>query len=324
MQLDLTDLRLFVRVAEEGQLSRASAKQHLSLAAASARIRALEEHAGLPLLFREARGVRLTPAGQSFLHHARAVLLQIEQLRRDLSEFQAGLRGQLRVWANTTATTDILPEVLPELLNQHPHINVDLQEKPNADIAKGVLEGRADLGVVSGEVDLRGLSAIHFSTDRLVLLVPASHTLASHDEVAFAQTLGEDHVAMHEGSTLLAHLQGVTERLGRSLRLRIQVTSFDTVCRMIAAGVGIGVVPESAARRNLPLYPLKQIELSDDWRTRERCVLVREGEALPGYAKDLIELLKARQSGPETDSPGDAKAGHGPQKTPQTAHGTAK
>ena len=129
-----------------------------------------------------------------------------------------------------------------------------------------------------------------------MLLVPASHALASHDEVAFAQTLGEDHVGMHEGSTLLAHLQGVTERLGRSLRLRIQVTSFDTVCRMIAAGVGIGVVPESAARRNLPLYPLKQIELADDWRTRERCVLVREGEALPAYAQDLIALLQARQS----------------------------
>ena len=294
MHFDLTDLRLYLHILDSGNITAGAARSHLSLAAASARIRALEEHAGLPLLFREARGVRLTPAGQSFLHHARAVLLQIEQLRRDLSEFQAGLRGQLRVWANTTATTDILPEVLPELLNQHPHINVDLQEKPNADIAKGVLEGRADLGVVSGEVDLRGLTAIHFSTDRLVLLVPASHALASHDEVAFAQTLGEDHVAMHEGSTLLAHLQGVTERLGRSLRLRIQVTSFDTVCRMIAAGVGIGVVPESAARRNLPLYPLKQIELSDDWRTRERCVLVREGEALPVYAQDLIDLLQAR------------------------------
>ena len=295
MQLDLTDLRLFVRVAEEGTLSRASAKQHLSLAAASARIRALEGHAGLPLLDREARGVQLTPAGQSFLHHARAMLLQVEQLRRDLNEFEAGLRGQLRIFANTTATTDILPEVLPEFLNLHARINVDLQEKPNADIAKGVLEGRADLGVVSGDVDTRGLAAIHFSTDRLVLLVPAGHALAAHDEVAFAQTLGEDHVGMHEGSTILAHLQAVTERLGRSLRLRIQVSSFDTLCRMIAAGVGIGVVPESAARRNLPLYALKQVELSDDWRTRERYVLVREGEALPAYAQDLIGLLKARQ-----------------------------
>ncbi len=295
MKFDLTDLRLYVRVAEEGSLSAASTKQHLSLAAASARIRALENHAGLPLMYRQARGVRLTPAGSSFLHHARAILLQVEQCRRDLNEFEAGLRGQLRIFANTTATTDILPEVLPELLTQHPRINVDLQEKPNADIAKGVLEGRADLGVVSGDVDLRGLKAIHFSTDRLVLLVPANHALAEHEVVAFAQTLGEDQVAMHEGSTLLAHLQMVTARQGGSLRLRIQVSSFDTMCRMIAAGVGIGVVPESAARRNLPLYALRQVELSDEWRTRERCVLVREGEALPGYAQDLIDLLQARQ-----------------------------
>src|SRR5881628_2652873 len=148
MEFDLTDLHLFVLTADEGKLTRAAAARHLSLAAASARIKALEDQAGLPLFYREARGVRLTPAGVAFLHHARGMLHQAEQLRADLQEYGGGLRGHLRVFANTTAVTDFLPEILPGFLNDNPNINIDLQEKPNAEIARGVLDGRADIGIV--------------------------------------------------------------------------------------------------------------------------------------------------------------------------------
>ena len=113
MQFDLTDLRLFVRAADEGALTRAALRQHLSLAAASARIKALEEQAGVALFHREARGVRLTPAGDAFLHHARGVLRQAEQLRAELQEYGGGLRGHLRVYANTTAVMDFLPSCCP-------------------------------------------------------------------------------------------------------------------------------------------------------------------------------------------------------------------
>ena len=291
MQFDLTDLRLFVRTAEEGALTRAAARQHLSLAAASARIKALEEQAGLPLLYREARGVRLTPAGDAFLHHARGVLRQTDQLRAELQEYGGGLRGHLRVFANTTAVMDFLPDLLPAFLREHPRVNIDLQEKPNADIARGVRDGRADLGIVAGEVDMAGLRATHFSTDRLVLVVARGHPLARRKQIAFAETLEHDYIGMHTGSTLQAYLNRLTEQTGRTLKLRIQLSSFDAMCRMIGGGVGIGVVPESAARRNLQTMKLAQIELTDDWKWRERRVLVREGDALPGYAQDLIKML---------------------------------
>ena len=249
MQFDLTDLRLYVQTAEALNLTRAAATQHLSLAAASARIKALEAHAGLPLFYREARGVRLTPAGEAFLHHARGVLRQTEQLRLDLQEYTGGLRGHLRVLANTTAVTDFMPEILPPFLAANPRINVDLQEKPNAEIARGVLDGRADLGIVAGQIDTLGLQAIHFSTDRLVLVTARGHRFARRKSIAFAETLDEDAVGMQRGSTIQAFLAQVTERLGKPLRLRIQLASFDAMCRMIGAGVGIGVVPVSAARR---------------------------------------------------------------------------
>lgn len=297
MRFDLTDLRLFIVVASEANLTRAAALQHLSLAAASARIKALETQAGVPLLHREARGVRLTPPGQAFLHHAREMLRQTELMRTDLQEYGSGLRGHVRVFANTTAVTDFLPEILPAFLATHPRVNIDLQEKPNAEIARSVVDGRADLGIVAGSVDLMGLEAIHFSTDRLVLVTPRKHRLAKRRRVPFAETLAEDMIGMHHGSTLQNFLTQQADRLGLHLKLRIQLSNFDAMCRMVAAGVGVGIVPESAARRNLQAMELAQVELSDTWNVRERYILVRERDSLPPFANALIDALCKHYAG---------------------------
>jgi len=293
MHFDLKDLRLFVATAELGNLTRAAERQHLSLAAASARIKALETQCGLALLSREARGVRLLPPGEAFLHHARLLLQQANQLRADLLDYGGGLRGHLRVFANTTAVTDFLPEILPGFLTRYPHINVDLQEKQNALIARGVLDGRADIGIVAGVVDTLGLESIHFSTDRLVLVTSRQHRFAhrNRNRIAFAETLDEDAIGMQQGSTLQAFLGQVTENLGKRQKLRVQLGSFDAMCRMIGSGVGIGVVPESAARRNLESMQLALIELTDAWCVRERYLLVRDRLALPTYAQALVETL---------------------------------
>ena len=292
MQFDLTDLRLFVAVAEERNLTRGALRQHLSLAAASARIRALETQAGHRLLTRGARGVRLTAPGDAFLHHARGVLRQTEQMQADLRQYGAGLRGHLRVLANTTAVTDFMPELLPAFLAAHPQVSVDLRECPNAQIARGVRDGQADLGIVAGPVDTLGLPSIHFSTDRLVLVTARSHPLARREKVAFAETLDEDAIGMQESSTLQSFLTRVTEELGRPLKLRIQLSSFDAMCRMIGMGVGIGVVPVSAARRNQESMQLALVELSDAWSIRERHVLMRGNlRDLPLYAQTLVQAL---------------------------------
>lgn len=304
MQFDLKDLRLFVCAVDEGSLTRAAQRQHLSLAATSARIKSLEAQSGQTLLYREARGVHLTPPGEAFLHHARGVLRQVEQLRADLQEYSGGLRGHVRVFANTTAVTDFLPEVLPEFLSRNPRVNVDLQEKPNTEIARGVLDGLADIGIVAGQVEMLGLQAIHFSTDRLVLVTSRNHTFAAQKTIAFADTLGEDAVGMNQHSTLQNFLVQVTEKLGKPQKLRIQLASFDAMCRMIGAGVGVGIVPESAARRNLETMGLAIIELTDSWRVRERFILVRDREKLPSYARSLIETLCAHyREKPDSKSP---------------------
>jgi DNA-binding transcriptional LysR family regulator len=293
MHFDLTDLRLFVLTADEGSMTRAAQRQHLSLAASSTRIKSLETQCGQTLFYREARGVRLTPPGEAFLHHARGLLRQVDQLRSDLQEYSGGLRGHLRVFANTTAVTDFLPDILPGFLTNNPKINIDLQEKPNPEIARGVLDGRADIGIVAGKVDTLGLEAIHFSTDRLVLVAAKDHSFAKRKKIAFAETLDDDQVGMQSGSTLQTFLAQVTDALGKPLKLRIQLSSFDAMCRMIGAGVGVGIVPESAARRNQAAMGIALVELTDAWSVRERYILVRKRQALPRYADSLIETLCA-------------------------------
>jgi DNA-binding transcriptional LysR family regulator len=218
-------------------------------------------------------------------------LRQTEQLRTDLLEYGDGLGGHVRVFANTTAVTDFLPEILPAFLSGNPLVNVDLQEKPNAEIPRGVLDGRADIGIVAGQVDPLSLQAIHFSTDRLVLVTARRHPLARRRRVAFSETLDEDAVGMQQGSTLQTFLSTVTNQLGKRLKLRIQLSSFDAMCRMIGAGVGVGIVPESAARRNRESMNLALVELTDAWSVRERYILVRDNETLPAYAKALIDAI---------------------------------
>ena len=212
MQFDLKDLRLFVLIAQNGSLTRAAEQSYLSLAATSARIRALEEQAGMPLMIREARGVRLSAPGEAFLHHARAMLQQSRQLQLDLQEYGAGLRGHVRVFANTTAVTDFMPDILAAYLAAHPHISVDLQERPNAGIASDIRDGRADLGIVAGDVDMHGLRVLHFSTDNLVLVAPDAPRWAGLQSVAFADVLHERFVGMHRGSTLQTFLDQVGQQ----------------------------------------------------------------------------------------------------------------
>lgn len=306
IQFDLTDLRLFVLTAEERNLTRAAARHNLSLAAASARIKALEAQSGLLLFSREARGVRLTPPGEAFLHHARGMLRQADQLRVDLLEYGEGLGGHVRVFANTTAVTDFLPEILPGFLASNPRVSIDLQEKPNAEIPRGVLVGRSDIGIVAGPVDTLNLRSIHFSTDRLVLVTSRRHPFARRKRIDFAQTLDEDAVGMQQGSTLETFLSNMTSQLGRQLKLRIQLSSFDAMCRMIGAGVGVGVVPESAARRNQASMNLALVELTDAWSVRERYILVRHNENLPAYAQALVDAIRSHYQ--NTASPTGAKS----------------
>lgn len=291
MHFDLPDLRLFIHIAESPSLTQGARKAFLSPAAASARIKALDGQLGSRLLYRDSRGVELTPAGQRLLQHARLIMRQVDYLKSEFTEYGTDAAGHIRIFANTTAVTEFLPEVLAGFLAERPGVTVDLQERLSRDIVRGVLDGAADLGIIAGPVQAPGLQVLHFSTDRLVLSVPLGHALAQRQSVSFNDTLAYQHIGLHEGSTLLSFLREQVEKLGGNLALRIQVSSFEAICRMIEGGVGIGIIPESAARRHSRTMQLAILQLDEAWAVRERSMLVRELDALPGSVRALIDRL---------------------------------
>lgn len=291
MHFDLADLRLFIHIAESPSLTQGARRAHLSPAAASGRIKALEHQLESRLLYRDSRGVELTPAGHKLLQHARLIMRQVEYLKGEFTEYSTDSTGHIRIFANTTAVTEFLPELLAGFLSQRPGVTVDLQERLSRDIVRGVLDGSTDMGIIAGPVQAEGLQILHFSTDRLLLAVPLGHPLATEKHVTLRQTLSYQHIGLHEGSTLLTFLRDQVEKLGATLSLRIQLSSFEAVCRMIEAGVGIGIIPESAARRHSRTMQLAMIELDEPWAIRERSILVRDLDALPGSVRALIGIL---------------------------------
>lgn len=298
MHIQFQDLQLFVQVAEAGNLTQGARRAFLSAPAASARIRAMEEQLGAQIIYRSNKGVSLTKAGETLLHHARLILRQVDFLKDDFAGSETG--GHVRIFANTTAVTEFLPEFLARFLADRPQLTVDLQERLTHDILRGIQDGTADLGIFSGEVDAGGLEVIRFSTDRLLLATPRDHRLAGSGQIRFAETLDCEHIGLHEGSTLLAFLRSLLEKNGYERALRIQVRSFEAMCRMVEAGVGIGVVPESAARRHARTMRLSLVRLSDDWALRDRCVAVRDRAALPRSARALVDALVRSGVGGDT------------------------
>jgi DNA-binding transcriptional LysR family regulator len=296
MLFDLTDLRLFIYIAELKSLTRSAERIHLSLAAASSRIKELEARFGMRLIYRENKGIRLSPAGETLLSHAQQFMQQVERLNSDMQQYNNGIKGHIRIFANTTAVTEFMPEVLGTFLAKYPHVNVALEERLNRDILRAIQEGAADIGIVAGTVHSQGVELINFSTDRLVLATALRHPLAAAGRITFAETFEYEHIGLYEGSTLQHFLNQIVTDSGTTLRLRIQVRSFEAMCRLVEANVGVAVLPQSAALRHSRTMRLAIVELDEPWAIRERSIAVQNLNALPHYARELVDCIRASTS----------------------------
>jgi len=294
MRFDLADLSLFRHVVEAGSITRGAERAHLALAAASTRIRNMEDALGVALLTRGRAGVSPTQAGRTLLQHARAILRQAERLHEDLGAYGAGLGGQIRVLSNTNALTEFLPEALSSFLTAHPNVSVDLEERLSDEIVGLIAEGTADLGIVAGTVDAGALATYPFRRDRFVLVVAREHALAARAEIGFGEVLDHDFVGLDRASALQRFLAAKAVRIGRPLRLRVQLRSFDAVCRLVECKVGIGIVPETTARRVMRTMAIAVVPLTDPWAARELTICIRSFDELPLYARQLVEHLRAQ------------------------------
>ncbi|MCD7042476.1 LysR substrate-binding domain-containing protein [Pseudomonas sp. MAFF 311095] len=290
MHFDLIDLRLYLHIVDTGNITAGAARSHLSLAAASARIRAMEASLGIEFLQRGRRGVTPTPAGKALARHARLLLQQAEHLQQDLAAYANGVKGQVRLLCNTTALSEYLPELLADFLREHPNLDIDLQELPSLRITQALRQGTADLGIISDAVDTHGLQTLPFRDDPLVLIMPLDHPLTTH-HVSFIDSLQHDYVGLAADSALAVYLEEQALHAGFRLQTRIRAEGFDGVIRMVARGAGLGIVPQAALERWRSERCFKAQPLTEDWACRRLLLCARAFEHLPGYAKALFDAL---------------------------------
>jgi DNA-binding transcriptional LysR family regulator len=300
-KIDLTSLQLFVAVCELGSIGRAAEREFIAASAVSKRLSDLEAALDTPLLYRHTRGVSLTPAGQTLLHHARSVLFGLENMQAELSEYADGVRGHVRMHANISAIVQFLPEDLGSFVQEHPQVKIDLQEHLSSDVARAVHEGAADIGVCNTQGLALGVTLAQrpYRRDELVLVAPRKHALARRKELAFEDTLDFDHVGLHSNSSIYVAMREAAAAAGRTIRLRIQVTGLDAMCRMIHNGLGVGVMPRRAFELMRGVGELQCVRLTDDWTVRDINLIARDFDALPLTARMLVDHLQARAEAAE-------------------------
>lgn len=287
---DFVDVRLLINIAETGSMSRGAERSFLSPPAATNRIRSLEESFGIRLLNRTSTGVTLTPAGEAFVMHGRALFAEVERLNDDLAGFAHGIRGQVRLWVNTTALSD-LPEPLAAFMATHPDVNVELREKLSHEILQAIDEGSADIGIVAGTIGNERLELRPYRDDRLVLVAPLGHGFAARDSIDFVETLGSDHISLAESTAINKFVVQAASVCGVRLKMRVEVGSFEAVCRIVEAGVGVAIISEKAARRIERSVRVAVVPLRDEWAVRKLHICMREFAALPSFSRDLVEAL---------------------------------
>ncbi|NKE68480.1 LysR family transcriptional regulator [Ramlibacter sp. RBP-2] len=292
MHYDLTDLRLFVHVGELLNLTRAAEKSFLSVPSASLRIKQLEESLQAPLLIRHAKGLQLTQAGETLLRHARVVLRQLEVLHADLRPYAKGIKGRIRLQANSTATNTFLADALSAFLNDNPDIDIELEEQPSREIISAVAKGIADLGIVAGTVAADELDVLPLYADELVVISHPHDPITRHTSLRLADMLDTCRfVGLNQFNSIQVFLDRIAHGLGKRVNLRIQVGSYDAVCRMVEAGAGVAVVPRAFAPGYAGHDNLRFLPLQDSWARREISLVRQHQRLLPTFSEALIQHL---------------------------------
>lgn len=302
-RFDLVSVRLAVSCAQTGSLTAAARNSHLALAAASRRIRELEDALGEALFERHPRGLLTTAAGRVFVKHGLTLLHTMEQLGGELADLRRGIARHIRLCASSAAISQFLPPLLARYGELHPQVHIDLEEQVSEAAAANLREGRADVAVFVEGPDTTGLDTRLFREDELVLILPAGHPLAkAKTPLAFAEALDEEWISLTAGAAMLQKQQQAALAANRPLKLRMQVRSFDAVCHMVASGLGVAILPKTAALPMVKSMKLAWRPLADAWARRRLLVATMTGQPDTGIAS-LLDFLappsqnaKARRS----------------------------
>ncbi|QCI68571.1 LysR substrate-binding domain-containing protein [Phreatobacter stygius] len=293
MRYDLTDLKLFRAIAEAASLSAGAAQIYLSAGSASYRLKNLERTVGTALFLRTPRGMELTAAGEHLLKHVARVFSDLECMHGEMSGFAKGMRGNIRLFANSSSLNGFLPRDLAGFLVANGQVNIELEEHNSDDIVLAVSDGIADIGVMASDISSGSLQVYPYAEDSLVLTVAPGHPLAESGAIRLDQALDHDFVCMHRASSNFQFLAATAGKLGKHLKVRIHAQNFATVLQLVAANVGVALVPRSVLGNAFTDRTCVAVPLLDAWAERRLKIVTRDINDASAFMKGLVgHLLK--------------------------------
>ncbi|RCK48645.1 LysR family transcriptional regulator [Thalassospira profundimaris] len=315
--VSLRHLRAFIAVAECGSFTRAANMLGLTPPTLTATIRQFEDIVGMPLFDRTTRQVALSAGGARFLPVARRLIADFDMALEDLDAQSKGLGGKVVVAAAPSVLTRILPQIIVAFHAAHPDASLRLDEMNAGEVHDAVAKGEVDFGIAG---DWRALPDIHFQplfSDTMGVVCRHDHPLAARDQVSWHELADHPFVGLGPESgtgAILAQLVGQGERINRlssanhtdpeiaradealkprSIRVMrpvVETSNTVTLCAMVAAGIGITILPELAARveasRDLAFVPLK-----DPVRERHIGMISRKSRSLSPIAAIFRDLV---------------------------------
>lgn len=291
---DLTTLRLFLAVYSLRSMTKAAEREHIAPSAISKRIQAFEAEIDTQLFYRHARGVTPTPAGQALAGHAQRLFAELSAANADLSSYSSGHRGEVRIYAHSSAVIQYLPEQLAAFARAFPQVQVQLREQASLDVIDAMVDGFADVGIIDGNVPVPPvIRTLPYVRDRLIALVPAGHPLAGRQQIDFADISGSDHVSLEAGTSLQVLVAGAAKTSGFELNTRIEVRTFEAAIRMVEVGLGAAILPERLVRSLADDSLTRIVALADEWATRTLVLCIKDQQVLTSPAQFLLEHLAA-------------------------------
>jgi DNA-binding transcriptional LysR family regulator len=243
---------------------------------------------------RHGRGVEPTPAGAALYHRAKAILRSVELAQNSVAEFGMSGQPKIRLAANRSSIIQFLPQALSRYYVSEPNVQIELQERYSYDIPRLIADADSDIGIYHAVTPAPGIHSIAYHRDRVVLVVPLDHPLATHNETTLEAAKDYPFVGYFPRHSYEAFLSLAEDGLSRPLNVRIEVSNYEARCRMIRERIGIGIMPELIAASYLGRYGLRAIRLLDGWATRQFYIGLRNsGEQPPLLATFIAHLLAA-------------------------------
>ncbi|OZI37389.1 LysR family transcriptional regulator [Bordetella genomosp. 10] len=291
MRYELTDLRLFLAIAEAKSLSGGASALHLTASAASYRLKNLEFAMSVPLFKREARGMELTAEGEFVLKHVRTVLADVERMHGELGSFSSGIKGSVKLFANSSSLNGFIVPSLRRFLSANPNVNILLEERTSTTIEAAVAGQEADIGIFAGESRSQGVRARRYAVDELIIAAPPNHPIVANGPLKFPAVLDLDFVCMSKTSSNYVFLRDMAKLAGKTPNVRIHAHTFDAVLSLVAGGVGVALVPRSVATVALADKQIAAVELAEPWAIRELTLVRPSTGPLSPLAEQVAEYL---------------------------------